>query len=77
MIGLFSVVSQELVTFKNIESIVIIIVIIIIIININIIIIIIIIIIISRIVTIIIIIIIIKLYKQSILFHCSNTCSTI
>ena len=68
MIGLFSVVSQELVTFKNIESIIIIIVIIIVII---------IIITIIRIVTIIIIIINKKLYKQSILFHCSNTCSTI
>ena len=70
MIGLFSVVSQELVTFKNIESIIIIIVVIIIVI-------IIIIITIIRIVTIIIIIINKKLYKQSILFHCSNTCSTI
>ena len=69
MIGLFSVVSQELVTFKNIESIIIIIVVIIIVI--------IIIITIIRIVTIIIIIINKKLYKQSILFHCSNTCSTI
>ena len=68
MIGLFSVVSQELVTFKNIESIIIIIVIIIVII---------IIITIIRIVTITIIIINKKLYKQSILFHCSNTCSTI
>ena len=69
MIGLFSVVSQELVTLKNIESIIIIIVVIIIVI--------IIIITIIRIVTIIIIIINKKLYKQSILFHCSNTRSTI